>query len=93
MADIKLHKVKPLSVDEIAAKPSRRMYPSFNIGLTALPDAKSWKVGKEYELRIRAVLRRLSVDKGGDGEVIFDISAIGGREAGTKRARYSRIKK
>lgn len=76
-----MRKITPEKMSkEMAGTPTMIHYPSFYIGTEHLPEAKSWKVGKTYDIKIRVKQTGISMRKGHDGKehgsADFDVVGI-----------------
>lgn len=68
--------IKPKIINryEAVSKPSKepiKKYPNINIDLDTLPEAKDWKINKEYEVTFKLKMTGLSVRKT-NKEEMFD---------------------
>ena len=84
---------KKWSDSGMVGKPSDKHWPNVSIGLDVLPEAKDWKIGKTYEVRLRIRQTGMHMSKGGHGEngsAQFDIVGIDpkGEMKGEKPKRY-----
>lgn len=55
-------------------KPDQVMYPHISISLDVLPEAKDWKIGKVYDVRLRLKQTGMHMSKGKDGKEMGDAS-------------------
>lgn len=97
---MKLRKIKPEKMGEMEMPMAKDMpkehFPSFNIGLEHLPEAKNWEIGKKYSIELEVVQTSMDMHKNKDGKemgmVGFDIVSIGAEEASKesgKKERYA----
>lgn len=75
-----LRKVKPTDYSERYGleKPDTKSYPTINLSLKDFPTAKDWDVGEEYVITMKVRQSAISQNKGGKGNVTFEILGIGG---------------
>lgn len=82
---MKFKKVTPYSMgneDEM----HREYYPTFSIPVSALPEAKTWKVGAKYPIALQVKQVALREERG-DARVEFEVhgaAAMGGEEKKTE---------
>lgn len=88
---MKFRKLKPDTEKEIAEEsPSRRMWPSFHIGIDHLPEAKKWDMGKTYRLALEVEMTGLNIEeKEKYSDARFDIKGIAILPVPKKSKRYS----